>query len=116
MRHVHALFHIRGAIYVAFKFCAVVCCYAVENKEPYTVALDHDGDLEAQDVVLRFEVGGYDAMNFVESGWLRVRREDGMSAEELGDPLGRKGGFGGYVERGSSEALWGGELCGEKES
>jgi hypothetical protein len=67
-------------------------------------------------VVLGFEVGGYDAVDFVESGWVRMGREDGMSAEELEDSLGWKRGFGGYVEGRGPEALRGGELCGEKES
>jgi hypothetical protein len=116
VRHVHAFFHIRGAIYVAFEFRAVVRCYAIQNKESYAVALDHDRNLEAQDVVLGFEVGSYDAMDFVESGWLRMGRENRVSAEELGDSLGGKGGFGGYVKGRCPEALRGGELCGEKES
>jgi len=61
------------------------------------VARDGDGDLEAEDMVLGFEVGGYDADYVVERGfWIRGC-EDWVGAQELGESGCGEGGFGGYV-------------------
>lgn len=49
------------------------------------MALDGDGDLEAQDVVLGFEVWGDDADYFVERGFWAVGCEDWVGAQELGE-------------------------------
>lgn len=66
MSHVYTFFCVcpRG-VGVSVEFGAVVCGYAVEDEESYAVALYHDGDLETENVVLGFEVGGYDAVDSV---------------------------------------------------
>lgn len=58
------------------------------------MALDYDGGLETEDVILGFEIGGYDAVDFVEGGWMRMRGENWMASEELGESCGGERRFG----------------------
>lgn len=58
----------------------------VDDDEAYAVALDRDGELVAEDVVLALEVGDLDAEDAGEGRLLRggQRGQDGVVGEELG--------------------------------
>lgn len=48
------------------------------------MAFDSDRDLESEDMILGFEVGGYNRDYPVERGWRRMRGEKGVGAQKLG--------------------------------
>lgn len=74
------------------------------------MAFNEDGDLVAEDVVLGFEVGSYDAVDVVEGGFEWVvggvgGGEGWVRGEDLAEAGCWEGGFGRYVEGGSGEAV-----------
>lgn len=76
------------------------------------MAADRERELEPQDVILCLQVAGVDSQYSREGGVC----EEGMCGPELGQAVGREGGFGGDVYRRAVETVRGWELhCEKKE-
>ena len=101
------------------KLCAVVCGNGVDDDQADVVAVDGNGELVTEDVLLGLEVRGLDAED-AGKRWeggvvIREKGEVGMSGEYLGEAGGLEGTFGGDVEGGAGDPVGCGELDGEEE-
>ena len=104
-----------GAVLV--ELGTVVGGHRVDHDQAYVVLLDGHRKLVAQDVFLGFKIGGLDAQDTRERGFLgrRQRDEGRVGREQLCQAGGGQWSFGGDIDGGFGKTPWWRKLRGEQE-